>query len=96
MIGYILGVIASCAVCLFLHINQNCSFPKPLSENEERECFQKMKGFCAIRDNRKRILQERWFFIDILAGNALHSQAMRRSFSQSVRCLRYSIYKRVG
>ena len=43
MIGYILGVIASCAVCLFLHINQNCSFPKPLSEDEERECFQKMK-----------------------------------------------------
>ena len=44
MLTYLLGICVSCAFCILLHVNNNGSFPKPLSAKEERDCFEKMRS----------------------------------------------------
>ena len=44
MLTYLLGICISCAFCILLHVNNNGSFPKPLTAKQEREYFEKMRA----------------------------------------------------
>ena len=54
MLTYIIGICISCAFCFLLHVNNNGSFPKPLSAKEERECFEKMRA--GDRDAHQKLI----------------------------------------
>lgn len=44
MLTYLFGILFSCAFCFLLHVNNNGSFPKPLSAKQEMEYFEKMRA----------------------------------------------------